>query len=64
MAVDAQIQRPGVVRLDPVRLWEGHDAMLLETSITVSAGQTLVVGGTMAQDGEHSYILTVTAEPE
>jgi hypothetical protein len=62
--VDAQIQRPGVVRLDRIRLIEEDRAYLLETSVTVSAGQTLVIGGTTAQDGEHSYILTVSAETE
>lgn len=62
--VEASIQRPGVVRLDPVRLWENGEDMLLETSVTVNAGQTLVIGGAKAQQGERSYILTVSAETE
>jgi hypothetical protein len=62
--VSARVQRPGVVRLDPIRLWRGGSDVMLETSVTVNAGQTLVIGGSKAREGERSYILTVTAEPE
>ncbi len=62
--VSARVQRPGIVRLDPVQLWRGSSDRMLETSVTVHEGQTLVIGGSKAREGERSYILTVTAEPE
>lgn len=64
LEVTARIERAGVVRLDPVRLWTDGNGPPLETSITVRTGQTLVIGGAGAQEGEGSYILTVTAEPQ
>jgi len=58
---EAAVQRPGVVRLDGLRLWQGGNDVLLETSVNVSAGQTVVIGGTRARVGGRSFILTVTA---
>jgi hypothetical protein len=59
-----QVQRPGTVRLDPVELWQGEREDLLQTSVTVSSGQTVVIGGARARVGGRSFILTVTAEGE
>ena len=65
----ARILPNGTVRLDPVEL---HDTWnkLLETSVNISPGQTLVIGGTEARTelgrgsatGESTVILTVRAE--
>ena len=57
-------QRLGTVRLAPVQLWEGERDVLLETSVSVSSGQTVVIGGARARVGGRSFILTVTAEGE
>ena len=56
------MERPGTVRLDPVQLWEGEGDTLLETSVNVSHGQTVVIGGGKARVGGRSFILTVSAE--
>jgi len=57
-----RMDRPGTVRLNPVRLI-GND-ILLETSVNVSQGQTVVIGGAKARMGGRSFILTVRAESE
>ncbi len=57
-------ERSGSVRLDPIRLWAGDHDVILETSVGVSAGQTLVIGGARARQGGRSYILAVKAETE
>jgi hypothetical protein len=59
---EARLQKPGTVRLEPVQLWGGEHDILLETSVTISAGQTVVIGGARARMGERSFILTATAE--
>lgn len=64
VSASAEIQRPGVVRLDPVELRQGERENLLTTSVTVTAGQTVVIGGARARVGGRSFILTVTAEGE
>ena len=56
------IQRPGSVRLEPIQLWQNERDRLLESSVNVSPGQTVVIGGGRAQDGGRAFILTVTAE--
>jgi len=58
----ANMERPGTVRLDPVRLRDSEGDFLLETSVTVSHGQTVVIGGGKAFVGGRSFILTVKAE--
>jgi len=62
--VASRIQRAGSVRLDPVALWYGNSDRVLETSVTVNAGQTVVIGGSKAREGGRSFILTVTAESD
>jgi len=62
--VEARLIRAGTVRLDPVELWGGDRDRLLATSVTVSAGQTMVIGGAKARVGDRSFILTVKAESE
>lgn len=59
---EARVQRAGTVRMDPVQLWGGEHEILLETSVSVSAGQTLVIGGARANMEGRTLILTVTAE--
>ena len=59
-----RMDRPGAVRLDPVRLLQGGNDILLETSVNVSQGQTVVIGGAKARLGGRSFILTVRAESE
>lgn len=61
---EAAAQRPGIVRLNELRLWQGSSDSLLETSVNVSSGQTVVIGGTRARVGERSFILTVSADTE
>ena len=58
----AQIRRPGTVRLDPIQLWQGDSDILMESSVNVSPGQTVVIGGSRARVGGRAFILTVTAE--
>jgi hypothetical protein len=64
VASAAQLRGPERIRLTPVELWLGDDDLLLETSVTVSPGQTLVIGGAQARIGGRSFILTLTAESE
>ena len=52
--------RGGTVRLSEVELWRGRS--ILETSVNVRAGQTLVMGSARTPDGEGAVILTVRAE--
>lgn len=61
---EARLVKPGTVRLEPVQLWGGGNDNLLETSVTISAGQTVVIGGARARLGERSFILTATAETD
>jgi hypothetical protein len=58
----ARVERPGSIRLNPVRLWAGDSDVLLETSVNVAEGQTVVIGGGRTRGGEGAYILTVRAE--
>ena len=58
----ARVQRPGTVRLNPIKFWRGFSDVLLETSVNVSTGQTVVIGGGKAREGGRSFILTVSAE--
>jgi len=56
------MERPGTVRVESIRLWKGHNDVILETSVNVSAGQTVVIGGSKGSEGGRSFILTVRAE--
>lgn len=58
----AQLFGPGGVRLSPVMLRRQFNDQLLETSVTVTKGQTVVIGGGKALEGGRSFILTVKAE--
>lgn len=60
----AEIRRPGTIRLEPVELWQDRQEVLLQTSVNVSPGQTVVIGGARARVGGRSLILTVSAESE
>ncbi len=60
----ARVEGPGTVRLNPVRFWRGNSDMVLETSVNVTQGQTVVIGGGRASEGGRSFILTVSAETE
>ncbi len=62
--VRSQLQRSGSVRLGTIALWYGDEDRILETSVTVNAGQTVVIGGAKARQGSRSFILTVTAEAD
>lgn len=67
----ARVLRSGVVRLEPVQLRDSWDE-LMSTSVNVSPGQTIVIGGTQTRTGlvggsptgERVLILTVRAEIE
>jgi hypothetical protein len=60
---EAIIERPGTVRLQPVYLWdESTGDNILQTHVNVRSGQTVVIGGGRAREGERTYILTVKAE--
>jgi hypothetical protein len=67
----AGVLRSGVVRLDPVELIDPWD-QLLETSVNLTPGQTVVIGGAQARKevgegmpyGDRVLILTVRAERE
>jgi hypothetical protein len=47
-----------------VELWQDQREILLQTSVNVSPGQTVVIGGAQARVGGRSLILTVKAESE
>ena len=68
LQVAARIERPGSIRLNPVQLFHGIAPSganrLLETSVNVARGQTVVIGGGRSTDTERAYILTVRAEVE
>ncbi len=49
----------GVVRLQDVRLWENDSDVLLNTSINIRPGQTLILGG--SPDGGGTLFLAVEA---
>jgi hypothetical protein len=56
------IIQPGTARLRGIELYrEETGARLLQTSVSVSVGQTVVIGGGKARRGQESYILTVRA---
>lgn len=55
-------QQRGVVRLEELRLWEGDGPPVLTTSVTLPAGQTLVLGSAPSGDSGGAVILTVQAE--
>lgn len=60
-----QMDRPGTVRLQPVYLYlEDEGDTLLQTSVSVSLGQTVVIGGAKARRGQESYILIVRGVSE
>jgi hypothetical protein len=67
----AGVLRSGVVRLDPVELMDPWD-QLLETSVNLTPGQTVVIGGAQSLrettrgriEGTKILILTVRAETE
>lgn len=61
---EVYMERPGAVRLNPITLWDRRGDRLLETSVNVALGQTVVIGGGKASGGERSFILTVRAESE
>ncbi len=68
---EARVLRSGIVRLDPVQLRDPW-SQLMATSVNVTPGQTIVIGGTQARTelvsgsptGETVLILTVRAEKE
>jgi len=68
---EARVLRSGVVRLDPVQLRDSW-SQLMATSVNVTPGQTIVIGGTQARTelvsgsptSETVLILTVRAEKE
>lgn len=64
VTAQAEIRQPGTIRLDPVELWQDQREILLQTSVNVSPGQTVVIGGAQARVGGRSLILTVKAESE
>ena len=64
VAARVRMERPGTVRLDPIDLRDSEYDILLETSVNVSQGQTVVIGGAKARVGGRSFILTVRAESE
>jgi hypothetical protein len=60
---DAVIERPGTVRLRPVYLWDEETGdNILQTHVSVSLGQTVVIGGGRGRAGGRTFILTVKAE--
>lgn len=67
----ARVLRSGAVRLDPVQLRDSWSD-LMSTSVNITPGQTIVIGGTQARTqsddgrpfGERTLILTVRAETE
>jgi hypothetical protein len=67
----ARVLRTGTVRLNPVQLNDPWD-QLMSTSVNISPGQTIVLGGTQARvrledgtpRGQTVLILTVRAEAE
>ena len=62
---DVRIDRAGAVRLEPVLLYQENTGdQLLQTSVTVVQGQTVVIGGTRAREGDRSFILTVESLPQ
>jgi hypothetical protein len=63
VTAEARVLQPGTIRLDPVELWGEHER-LLATSVNVTPGQTVVIGGARARVGGRSLILTVKAESE
>ena len=58
----AEVSQPGTIRLDPVELWQEGREVLLQTSVNLTPGQTVVIGGARARVGGRSLILTVKAE--
>lgn len=50
------------VHLSGIQLWSGADERIIETSVNVRAGQTLVLGSGPGQGGEGAVILIVRAE--
>jgi len=67
---DARVMATGTVRLEPVQLRDTWN-QLMATSLNITPGQTIVIGGTQAPDfsngretGQRVLILTVRAETE
>jgi len=58
---DAVFRGRGPVRLESIALISEND-FLLETSVTAQIGQTLVMGGSIAQESGRNLILTVQVE--
>ncbi len=59
---ETRMDRPGAVRLQGLRLWFETNDAVLESSVTVSRGQTVVIGGARARAGGRTLILTVRAD--
>ena len=59
----ADFRGRGTVRLHGIELW-AENMPVLETSVTASVGQTLVMGGSRARGSGRSLILTVKAETD
>ena len=60
---EATLLRPGVVRLEGVGLWENERDQILETSVTIREGQTVVIGTSRRTLDGRTLILAVRAEP-
>ena len=59
----AEWRSGGATALREIRLWRGHDDVLLQTSVTVRPGQTLVLGTSPKAGSTATLLLTVHAEP-
>lgn len=59
VSATARMGQPGTISLRPIGLWDQWNQELLETSITVGLGQTVVIGGAKATRDGRSFILTV-----
>jgi len=59
VSATARLGQPGTITLRPIGLWDQLDQEILETSITVGLGQTVVIGGAKATRDGRSLILTV-----
>lgn len=59
VSATARMGQPGTISLRPIGLWDQWDQELLETSITVGVGQTVVIGGAKATRDGRTFILTV-----
>ena len=62
--ITAEVRRlsQGVVRLDDVMLWRSESERILQTSVNIRPGQTLVLGSSPQGDAGATLLLTVRAE--